>query len=130
VPVRIVGVIALFAAAVAVPIAAASGESIESEILIDDYHQEGDNVIFSGEVKSAKHACEKRRKVVVVGRDEQAGDAKRNLGSDRTNRRGRYKVLESIPFQEDWAFAKVKRARLENGKKCARARSPEISLAG
>ena len=123
----IAGAFALLAIAVAPAI---GGQRVPSTVEIDNYHAEGDEAIFSGVVSSPKHACEKGRKVIVIGRDEQAGNATRVIGSDRTGPQGRFDVREQIPFFEDYVWAKLKRARLDNGTKCKGARSKEISTAG
>ena len=124
----------LFSAALIVLVIAVApafgGQRVRSDVEIDNYHGEGDEVVFSGVVSSPKHACEKRRKVLVIGRDEQAGNAKRIMGRDRTGPQGRFDVREQIPFLEDYVWAKLKRARPDNGTKCKGARSKEISTAG
>jgi hypothetical protein len=126
---RIVAVIGIGIAFAAVPASAEDG-GVKTNAVIDDYHAEGDTVIFSGLLESRKRACERGRNVVVVGRDEQAGNAKRVIGRDRTSRAGRFEVLEDIPFQDDYAYARAKPARLDSGKRCLPDRSPEISTAG
>jgi hypothetical protein len=128
--IRFAGLIAVVAAAIVAPIALGGQDKFKSTVEFDNFEAEAGNAIFSGSVESPKRACERRRKVVVIGRDEQADNARRRLGTDRTNRRGRFTVSEPIPFQEDFVFAKVKRAELDSGAKCLRDRSPEISTAG
>jgi hypothetical protein len=109
---------------------AGAGPTVKTKVLIDGYEAVGDEVRFSGRVGSPRRACEKRRRVLVIGRDVEAGDATRVLGRDRTGPRGRYLVAEQIPFPEDFARAKVKRVRVSDGKACSGDRSPEISTAG
>jgi hypothetical protein len=128
--IKSVATIALAAGAILASIALGEQDRFKSTVEIDSFKAEMGNAIFSGAVESPRRACERRRKVIVIGRDEQADNARRRLGTDRTNRRGRFTVTEPIPFAEDFVFAKVKRAELDSGAKCLRDRSPEISTAG
>jgi hypothetical protein len=125
-PVRLLAVGAVVAATLVVP--AFAGQRVPSTVEIDNYHVEGDEAVFSGVVSSPKHACEKRRKVIVVGTDPVTET--RVLGKHKTGPRGGFEVREPIPFGEDSAHAKLKRTRLDNGTKCKGARSEEINTSG
>ena len=128
--IRRVAVVSLGLTCVGVPLAlAGGGDGIPSTAIIDDYRVEGDEVVFGGLVESPRHACEKGRRVVVIGRNED-DDSTRVLGRDRTGRLGRFEVREPIPFSEDFAYAKVKRKRLRTGRVCKADRSEELSTAG
>jgi hypothetical protein len=130
--IRRVAVVSLGLTCLTVPLSLAGGgdaDRIPSQVSLDDYHGDKDEAIFSGDVVSPRHACEKGRIVTVVGTDFDGSNPHR-LGRDRTGGTGRYEVRKKIPFFADLAYAKAKRKRLRTGRVCKADRSEEISTAG
>lgn len=106
-----------------------AGGGAGSDVVIDNYFGDNEQVFVIGEVSSSKKACVKARKVTVIGRDEQTGDT-RSFGTDRTNKNNRFRVSEPIPFAEDFVYAKIEKVKKNGETTCKGDRSEEISTSG
>jgi hypothetical protein len=114
------GVLATVALAATAGIALA-GSSFESEVTIHVAEKAAHADISAlGRVKSSKHACEKRRKVVVYGHT--AGGETDKLGSDRADGAGGWRVDNIDNLGLRWIQARAKPKEIHAGT-CKRARS-------
>lgn len=93
-----------------------------------DPYGPGSEARFTGKVKSERRKCKKNRKVVV--KRELAGkDAK--VGSDITNRKGRYVIGQGNGATPGSYYAKAKKRKIEKKHKiivCKKARSETITV--
>ena len=114
--------IMLAAAAVEPAVARAPEPSV---VTVDNYHGEDGVIYFPGHVESSKK-CEPGRKVTI---HTTGPDAEGKIGSDETNSKGKYRIIEPAPVEGTEAYAQVKRSTVGNVT-CAGDKSPSFSLAG
>jgi hypothetical protein len=115
----VIGAIALGAAAAP----AQAGDGVRSHVTIA-YSQPATTAIFSGDVTSKKAPCFKARKVTVKIRP-----SGKTLGTDTTNADGHYVVKKEVPFQGEFAYAKVKTEEIKS-LRCRGAKSDDVSVSG
>jgi hypothetical protein len=74
-------------------------------------HFEGDPATFSGKVRSERNACERGRKVVLLG--QKSGAPAERVDKTRTNRNGRWRIRRGVNYPN--YFAEVKRSKVAAG---------------
>ncbi len=89
---------------------------------------QGDASNFHGKVRSKKAACRKHRKVKLQRDDPYTPAGFSTIGSTRSNRKGKWKVL-TTPISGDKYRARVLKKKLKHHKGICKARTSRVITA-
>ena len=122
---RIVAVIlsAMLVLAVVGPTLAPAAKRFKTKVTIT----QGDNTNFHGKVKSRKAKCRKGRKVTLQRKTTYQSSFK-SIGSDKSNRKGKWKV-NTKPVSQASYRAKVKKKRLRHHKGVCKGAKSRVIVA-